>query len=590
MKSLLQILTSLIIDFERLEPGVKGLHRDLLTMKARIEAEGYGFATIALPSFGKALDKGLHEGRFAPLHGFSRARGLSLPKFLLGLTSKIFDAVSGEILEHPDVHAVKMLRELTYVFRKLALDSSQVEKLDTEAKRKFFSLDKSISITLSDANRYYLDRVSSFVLKNLDDFSLLNCKHGRGAVDEKLTSNQKWLAVSRGIESFDPLLHFAGYDLESFLKFDPMSEDSASSSCNFVRLVTVPKNSRSRRTITVEPTLKQYVQQGLNDHLRKEILKCSVLRNCIALSDQAKNQILAEIGSRDGSYATLDLSSASDLLSLDLVKIVFSKHPRFLSGLILSRTEVVQDSPDLLRKYAGMGNATTFPVQSVCFAILSIASILEHRRIRPTFRNIVAVARNIQVYGDDIIVKTEYYTPVVEWLHLSGLSVNQDKSYFRGSFRESCGLDAFKGYTVTPVYIKALPDETSIEAKTVENLVSASNLFWERGLYKTSTTIVDLVEKAVRNRLPLVRKDSGILGLHTRRDAFDFQRWNRTLHRREVFCLTSRVPKRRDNLDGHGALLKSFLTPLIGRDSEHLRETSKRYSKRKYRLRWVHAG
>jgi hypothetical protein len=315
-----------------------------------------------------------------------------------------------------------------------------------------------------------------------------------------------------------------------------------------------------------------------------------VLRNCIALSDQAKNQILAEIGSRDGSYATLDLSSASDLLSLDLVKIVFSKHPRFLSGLILSRTEVVQDSPDLLRKYAGMGNATTFPVQSVCFAILSIASILEHRRIRPTFRNIVAVARNIQVYGDDIIVKTEYYTPVVEWLHLSGLSVNQDKSYFRGSFRESCGLDAFKGYTVTPVYIKALPDGTSIEAKTVENLVSASNLFWERGLYKTSTTIVDLVEKAVRNRLPLVRKDSGILGLHTRRDAFDFQRWNRTLHRREVFCLTSRVPKRRDNLDGHGALLKSFLTPLIGRDSEHLRETSKRYSKRKYRLRWVHAG
>lgn len=59
MKSLLRLLRSLLTDVKRLHPEVRGLDRDLLTIEARVEHEGIGFLTIALPSLGKRLDTSL---------------------------------------------------------------------------------------------------------------------------------------------------------------------------------------------------------------------------------------------------------------------------------------------------------------------------------------------------------------------------------------------------------------------------------------------------------------------------------------------------------------------------------------------------
>lgn len=590
MKSLRFILKSLLIDFKRLIPGVKGLDRDLVTIEARLKNEGYGFLTIALPSFGKAFDKGLDEGRMTVPHGFEKIHGGSLPKFLSGLTCHVFDAKTGELKENCAVDVVKCIRELLFLFKKLNLSADQEEILDSKAKFGFFSHDSSIRPLSSDRLDYF-GRVCSLLLPNLDDFEDLDCKHGPGAVFEGCSPNQKWSGVYHGLSDFDHRLMGIGYDLNAFA-LRPFSNTLGPQICSsgvFAKLISVPKSSTSRRTITVEPLLMQFVQQGLNSHLRESIRKDKILSLSLALDDQGPNQKLALDGSRTRKYATLDLSSASDLLSLDLVKFVFSKRPRFLDLALGCRSIGVSSKPDeILKKFAGMGNALTFPVQSVVFATIAIAAIAFKEGKYPSYWNLRRIASNVRVYGDDIIVHTDCYHQVVDWLTHFGLKVNQSKSFFKGNFRESCGVDAFRGYDVTPLYLRHEPEVTSITANAIENFVSISNQAWLKGLYSFSTSLSTIVERAIRKRLPLVGKKSSCLGWHTRLDAWNFQRWNSTLHRFEVRSLVGFSSKRKDPLDDYAALLKFYHVPLLGRPAGHLEHSDRRFTL-KHRLRWVHA-
>lgn len=76
-------------------------------------------------------------------------------------------------------------------------------------------------------------------------------------------------------------------------------------------LMTVPKNSKIDRVAIKEPELNMFCQKGVGDFIRhrlKRIVK-------VDLNDQTRNQQLARIGSETGLLATLDLSSASDLIS-----------------------------------------------------------------------------------------------------------------------------------------------------------------------------------------------------------------------------------------------------------------------------------
>lgn len=595
MKSPVQFLESLFDDVKRLYPDVRGLDRDLLTIKSRVLHEGDSFLTITLPALGKAFDKGLEEGEFRCPSAFKRRPRESLPRFLSGLTSDVFNA-NGSLKEVASVCAVKHIREILYLFRKMQLSSDREEILDQKAKTAFFALDAKIPSqeSIPAWRLSQLKQVCKFLLPNLDCFEELDYRHGPGSVHEGYTSNQKWSAVYNGLLEGDHRLLLSGLDLVAYAQgYIPKDNPHEQTLSGSAKLVTVAKNSVSRRTITVEPCLSQFVQQGLNKHLRSEILRCSVLSRCLSLSDQKPNQELALIGSRTGRWATLDLSSASDLLGLYLVREVFASHPRFLEAMEVCRSSEVEANPFAfkIRKFAGMGNALTFPVQSVVFAAIAIAAQLTkvwEKRI-PTFQDVKRAAKHVRVYGDDIIVEADVYHQVVDWLSCLGLSVNQDKSFHRGKFRESCGVDAYAGANVTPVYVRQHPVVTSKDAKALENLVSASNQFWLLGLYSISKACSDNVEEALGCALPLVHPNSSCLGLITRQKHYDFHRWNSQLHRFEVRAYVGSSKYRDDPIDGYPALLKFFLTPLLERQEGHLQRSSRRFTL-SHRKRWTQAG
>lgn len=569
-----ELLLALLRDLQRLEPDVEGLDRDSVTIEKRVKDEGLGFFTHALPAYCDSFERGIADGQFACPMGFARIPRGALPKLFSGLLCKVFDSATGTILEDPSISAVKSLRQILRLFKKLVGSDDRETNLDRLAKDQFLKddLDSTLRYNLDEREEFILSSVCRYLMPNLDNFDPREvvCRHGPGAVYEGITPNQKWKALC----TYSSALENMGFDT-----FYSVSDDNREleihgefqaygASGDIAKLITVPKSTTARRTITIEPVVRQFVQQGYNSILRKEISKCKVLSSCIALADQGPNQKLALEGSITGKWATIDLKSASDLLSLRLVETVFANRPLFLEGILNCRSPKVQvdGRQQALGKFAGMGNATTFPVQSVVFAALAIAALIDGSR--PSYGNVKRVASQVRVYGDDIIVPSDKVHQVMTWITRAGLTVNTRKSFHSGWFRESCGVDAFRGVDVTPIYVRCHPSGLPRrDPSTLAHFVAVSNHAWKEAYYEFATLIQTWVEKAMKKRLPYVRSDSGILGWHTRQEYSEHHKWCPDTHQFLVKGPMLVNVKRKDEIDGWAALLKFYHRSLGRADS-----------------------
>lgn len=162
---------------------------------------------------------------------------------------------------------------------------------------------------------------------------------------------------------------------------------------------------------------------------------------------------LAQEGSLTGCYSTIDLSDASDSVRWETVKAFVyddstESSNRLLEALTIARTDNVR-LPDksvlLLEKFGGMGNALTFTIECLVF------SCIVEQGIRDAGGS-VSKSR-YRVYGDDIVVESEYYLAVCNALNRHGFKVNALKSFdnMRTSFKEACGGEYFQGVDVKPI-------------------------------------------------------------------------------------------------------------------------------------------
>lgn len=229
-----------------------------------------------------------------------------------------------------------------------------------------------------------------------------------------------------------------------------------------------PKQFDIKRTIISETVLGMFYQRGLG----LAIDECTELATGINLSDQPDiNREMARIGSLDGSFATIDLVSASDCKALTLCKAIL---PRYLVvWLERLRTRYVRRPDGVVEELSmvsSMGNGFTFSLQTIVFAaiVVSCYQVLgiepkRPRSYRPTqaevpgmeFRRKSKIG-NYGVFGDDIVVRRDAYHYVCHALELFGYTVNVAKSFNVGDFRESCGADYWRGNLVRGVYIKNL--------------------------------------------------------------------------------------------------------------------------------------
>lgn len=206
-------------------------------------------------------------------------------------------------------------------------------------------------------------------------------------------------------------------------------------------VTTVPKDAKQDRVIAKEPTMNMFVQRGIGGAIRARLRRVGV-----DLNTQTRNQEMALKGSRDGSLATIDLSSASDSVALGLVEwllpsdwVAAIKLCRSPAGLLPDGT-VIQ-----YQKVSSMGNGNTFELESLIFWAICSACLEFHGRDGRS---------DLAVYGDDIVVPATSAGLVVRILALVGFKTNDDKTFIDGPFRESCGKHYYQGRDVTPLYIK----------------------------------------------------------------------------------------------------------------------------------------
>lgn len=109
------LLRGLLSDISRLRPGTLGLGRDLVTLEARLEHEGYGLLSTALSSLATAVIRGESLGWFTCPIGFKKAKGTQIPAFLQGIVGDVFDPSTGQLKKGVDaVDEIKLILQICY--------------------------------------------------------------------------------------------------------------------------------------------------------------------------------------------------------------------------------------------------------------------------------------------------------------------------------------------------------------------------------------------------------------------------------------------------------------------------------------------
>ena len=224
--------------------------------------------------------------------------------------------------------------------------------------------------------------------------------------------------------------------------FSDVADQCEVSNCNIVvdtaKLIFVEKNAKTQRPICIEPLLNGFAQLAIGGYL-KERLRVHAKQD---LSDQTRNQMAAMAASVTGRFATIDLSSASDTLAFS---VVFDLLPEEWVDLLASfRTgHMFYGGREYeLEKFSSMGNGYTFELESLIFWALSAACTELSGEDQDT----------VSVYGDDIIVPVKAVDLLMATLTWCGFNLNREKSFWTGSFRESCGSDWLAGEPVRPIF------------------------------------------------------------------------------------------------------------------------------------------
>jgi hypothetical protein len=208
----------------------------------------------------------------------------------------------------------------------------------------------------------------------------------------------------------------------------------------------VPKTALTDRSIAIEPQLNIFAQLGLGALLRGRLKRAG-----LDLDDQSPNQLLARQGSLYGDIVTVDLSSASDTLSIEVVRDLLPEPWFNALDWVRSRYGRYGDKTFRYHKFSSMGNGFTFELESMIFYALALAASEVSG----------AATGRVRAYGDDIVVEKEAFELLSQVLDFCGFSLNMSKSFSTGVFRESCGADFFNGYNVRPIFQKEFLTDAS---------------------------------------------------------------------------------------------------------------------------------
>jgi hypothetical protein len=523
---LLSLLDALVLDVERMLDLNLAYDREIINFRFR--HEGIAFLSKTMPRFFKDTLRALEVGTSAFVGSFSircfgstRAKYQSeIPSFLQGIQSRIFFSNDSVV----EAAALKALYQICAIFGKYkapfsneVLASQIAEMIDDDGKlpERFTSPEEGRFL-------HYASKALHDVLGSLD-LSEIRPKSGRGAVYPAAEPWEKYFIPydSTLEEQYDSGEYFCGspamrsegylHDWESSMLSGPrisglqltdygVSPDFPVN--DFVaKMTAVPKTCVEARLINVENALRMRIQQGQRLALYEHVEHHPLTRGHVCFTNQRVNGAVALRSSQTRSYATLDLSKASDRNSLALVRAIWPSNivrrlessrtgHCFIPALELRPGVKIPSRTFVMKKFAPMGSAVCFPVEALTFWALGMAALYcKHDKW-----SLQQCAEKLFVYGDDIECPSNDAEEVIRVLELFGLKVNKTKSFWRGHFRESCGVDAYKGVSVSPIRIKAPMPRSKGDAESLLSWIALSDSLLEAGYTRAAWLMHDHVE------------------------------------------------------------------------------------------------
>jgi hypothetical protein len=471
------LIYGLWLDIKILCPGINW-RSGLVSTHLLLREHGYYALTEQLPTLDNFV-----------LARISGGPSLSLEGNLLQLWLLFEPFVRGDNTTSSK-HALEAIRQLAVFGKKLQVEPRPGS--DEKMLNRFVATDQSLPITLKNfAELKLAKRLLSEVLPPIGEWTMYG-RHGAGSVAEReLTPGKRWdmpMQTTPELFRLNPLC--ADYILPYYFG------TAANLRVNFVKrfvpseVTTVPKDGRGPRIICKESASLMFHELALMDLLYNHMNTHPLLKGRTNVLDQKINKELARIGSITGQYATLDLSEASDRVSVALCKLIFPVE--WFTLLMAHRSPYcrVQGRLHIFKKFAPMGSALCFPVETLVFWALASATVA-----RQTGMSLIQASQSVTVHGDDTIVPTHCALKVAETFELCALKVNHEKSFLTGPFRESCGGDYFHGHDVTPVrwnHVCNRGDQGSI-GSTFE----LANNFYKKGWWATARAIREWLSESI---------------------------------------------------------------------------------------------
>jgi len=616
VEKFLDLLSGTLRDAVSLDPRLtEGVQKDVKRLATLSVEHGDALFTVLLPDLGKAFLAMLDQ-RFLTRTGLPLSRSINtrtmIPRLFSGLWLKVFD-INGCLRHDADPNFVLLLRQLFEAGKKF--ESSCPPKAVYKTVEGFYDVESGLFPPspfwdLDWYSDHHYDHRSLGDVYDSDSGILerpIGFNQKRGMLDlcqrvaDRVVSDtfggawperaifrpEEWAfrhgpgatsEAKRGglfkysFRAWNPRLDSVWqYDQFGVPNSSVLADSSAlEASVQFIelhsRLIAVPKTMKGPRLIAAEPSSNQWCQQNVLDyicgHLQRQETR---LGGSIDFRRQDLSGASALSASESRSHATIDLKDASDRLSCWHVEAMFRGNSSLLNAMAACRTRYIYNAIDhkrpkihKLRKFATMGSALTFPVQSLVFCIIALTACCKARGLDE--KHWAKFVPEVRVFGDDIIIPEWAYTTMLELLEHLRFKVNTAKSFADGNFRESCGVDGFKGYDVTPVKVKAFAE--SDRPGSVISAVDTANLLHKKGLWYTAEALRSSVDKLISRLVPVVQTGSGFWGdesfVGPKLDHLK-RRWNHDLQRVEMRAFQPKAVSRKSRrFESHANLLQYF--------------------------------
>jgi hypothetical protein len=516
-------LISLIADFFQTLPlySTADFRADISTVKRRLKAEGLSFATITLPLLSQGLFDHI-EGRKASYPSFKLWDG-TYPVFLKGLFQNALGLNPKVSHCDHDLRAryVEAIYQISVCFKKLKGPYKRCKLAEQYAD--FVRTDEALGQLDFDNPELQpiierAQHLARIFLRGYDPYKDAIPRPGPGATNQPTKKYERYephILFTSIHETFDYTEWFFTRPEDAF----PVSAPSILGTLRVVdeptsRFKFVPKTWAKARGICIESFEVQWLQQAIRRSITKHLERHPFYSKRITLNDQSTNAWMAIMSSVSKTFATLDMSEASDRVARELVMKIFASHDEFVTILEALSTKWIEPPREAgkgfkgmlsTNKFAPMGSALCFPIMSLVHMFLIRAIIQLYAPKLPHLHS-----TNVFVYGDDLVLPSSCVHLVYEWLPKFGMKLNETKSFYHSHFRESCGTHAYYGHDITPTYVREIPKFGSGSA--INSIIETEYQFHRKGLHSAAHTMRDSLIRLSKSVDRYVPVSSNVLG------------------------------------------------------------------------------